>query len=302
MSVRQPFTVAQTHGILWRASTEQWSSSDHCGWASMYASTQREAPYQDRFPAVEDHLIILHLDGPVTVDRGIENRWERRCIAPGGMFVMPGGVDFGVCLGGSLSTLHLYVRRAVVEEVAAEMVRGDPACLELLPRFGNIDAVMARTLLGVQQLLAERDQADLAYVDYLARTIAARLIALCSPGGGSAPEPEPRARLGRAQLNRVIEFMRENMDASIGLTAIARVANLSPSHFARRFRATLGVTPHRFLMRLRVERAQWLLSATDLSVAEIAAATGFSHQEHMTRVFRRHYGTTPGAYRRGFRS
>lgn len=302
MSVTQPFTVTQTHGILWRSSTERWSSSDHCGWGSLYASTQREAAYQDRFPAVEDHLIILHLDGPVTVERAIENHRERRRIAPGGMFIMPGGVDFGVCLGGSLSTLHLYVRRAVVEEVAAEMVRGDPARLEFLPRFGNIDAVMAHTLLGIQQLLVEPDQADLAYVDHLARTIAARFITLCSPDGDSSPDPGPRARLGRMQLNRAIEFMRENMDAPIGLAAIARAANLSPSHFARRFRVTLGVTPHRFLMRLRIERAQWLLSASDLSVAEIAAATGFSHQEHMTRVFRRHYGTTPGAYRRGFRS
>ena len=65
--------------------------------------------------AVDDHLLILHLDGPVTVHRRLGHKDSSRVIPPGGMFTMPGGMDFEVRLGGALQTLHLYLRRGLVE-------------------------------------------------------------------------------------------------------------------------------------------------------------------------------------------
>src|SRR5690606_30391219 len=95
-----------------------------------------------------------------------------------------------------------------------------------------------------------------------------------------------------------IDFMRANLDRSIDLAAIAGAARLSPSHFARQFRATVGMTPHQYLLQLRVGHAMRLLTETVWPVAEIAFACGFSHQEHLTRLFKRACGTTPAAYRK----
>lgn len=107
--------------------------------------------------------------------------------------------------------------------------------------------------------------------------------------------------LTRAQLARAVEAMEANLAGPLSLPEIAAAAGLSPAHFARRFKASLGVAPHRHLLRLRLERAKRLLRDTDRSVAQIAFECGFSHQEHMTRFFGRLAGTTPAAYRRAVR-
>jgi AraC family transcriptional regulator len=77
---------------------------------------------------------------------------------------------------------------------------------------------------------------------------------------------------------------------------------LSPSHFARQFRVTIGKAPHQYLRQLRIERAMLLLRETDTGVVEVAFACGFANQEHMTRLFKQHCGTTPAAYRNTLRA
>src|SRR5262249_1796356 len=141
-----------------------------------YASTQREVPFEDRFRAVEDQLIVLHLDGPVGVHRRIRHGEDSRGIAPGGMFMVPGGVDFGGRLAGRLPTLPLYVPRAVIEEVAEALLTGDPSGVETLPRFGDSDPLLEQLMLGVRDALNDENPSAVPYVDYLARAITARLI------------------------------------------------------------------------------------------------------------------------------
>jgi AraC family transcriptional regulator len=294
------FTVQQTHGILLRSGNEISAASDRYGWSSLYASVQREAPYEDSFAAVDDHLLILHLDGPVTVHRRLHREQLGRVIPPGGMFTMPGGMDFGVRLGGRLQTLHVYLRRGLVEEVAADLVPGDPAHVELVPIFGDSDPLIERLLLSIREVLENWDASATAYVDYLIRAVAARLIHEHS--SSAAPRKAAgRATMGRGQLAKAIDFMAANLDRSIDLAAIASAANLSPSHFARQFRMTVGVAPHHYLMQLRADRAKRLLAETAKPVVEIALSCGFANQEHLTRLFKRFCGTTPAAYRKARR-
>jgi AraC family transcriptional regulator len=74
---------------------------------------------------------------------------------------------------------------------------------------------------------------------------------------------------------------------------------LGPSQFSRRFKARTGVAPHQYLLDLRVDEAARLLRSGTDPIALVAARCGFSHQEHLTRVFRARLGTTPGTVRRG---
>ena len=90
----RPFTVNDTHGILLRPEHRIIAASDRLGWKSLYASMQREAPYGAAYVGVPDHLIILHLDGPVTVSRVLGKSWASRIIPPGGLFMLPVGIDF----------------------------------------------------------------------------------------------------------------------------------------------------------------------------------------------------------------
>lgn len=113
------------------------------------------------------------------------------------------------------------------------------------------------------------------------------------PGAG----PDGANALSPLQLRRVLLFVEQNLDDDLSLATLAAVAGLSPSHFARRFKAAIGEAPHRYVLSRRVNGAKRLLLATDMPLAEIAAAAGFSSQAHLTGIFGRAVGMTPGVYR-----
>jgi AraC family transcriptional regulator len=82
------------------------------------------------------------------------------------------------------------------------------------------------------------------------------------------------------------------------LADLAAIAGTSQTAFARGFKRATGTSPYRYLMQQRIAQATRLLTNTQTPIAEVALACGFSHQEHLTRLFHRETGTTPAAYRR----
>ncbi|NEV01045.1 helix-turn-helix domain-containing protein [Bradyrhizobium uaiense] len=98
-------------------------------------------------------------------------------------------------------------------------------------------------------------------------------------------------------LRRVREHIDANIEQRISVEALARLADLSVWYFVRAFKQSVGVTPHDYLIRRRVERTMKLLSDTDLSLSEIALAAGFADQSHCARRFRQHVGMSPRDYR-----
>lgn len=95
---------------------------------------------------------------------------------------------------------------------------------------------------------------------------------------------------------------RDAMDRAyaqpLDVPALARIAHVSPAHFARTFRATFGETPHRYLQRRRVERAMFLLRETDRSITDICFEVGFGSPGTFSRTFRDIVGRSPREYRR----
>ncbi|NDK23821.1 helix-turn-helix transcriptional regulator [Streptomyces sp. TR1341] len=104
------------------------------------------------------------------------------------------------------------------------------------------------------------------------------------------------------ETNRRMLRARDTMDRDyarpLDVPALARVAHVSPAHFARAFRATFGETPHRYLQRRRVERAMYLLRESDRSVTDIAFEVGFGSPGTFSRTFRDIVGSSPRAYRK----
>jgi AraC family transcriptional regulator len=295
------FSAHETHGVLWRPGNRIRATSEGVGWSSLFASAQREACFEGSFPGVPDHFVVLHLDGPVNADFTAGKSRERRIIAPGGISLVPAGMDFGLRLETALESVHVYVRSAVLREVASEFFDGDPERVELVPRFGHRDALIEQLALGIREALTDSDDPATVYADHLARALGAQLIRAHS---NLMPQDPARRRAGltRSQLARATEFMDVNLSERLSLSEIAEAAGLSPAHFIRQFKASMGLAPHKYLVRLRLERAMRLLRETDSSIAQIAFDCGFSHQEHMTRFFGRLAGTTPAVFRRTART
>jgi AraC-like DNA-binding protein len=101
--------------------------------------------------------------------------------------------------------------------------------------------------------------------------------------------------------NRRMLRARDTIDRSfaapLDVAALARVAHVSPAHFARQFRAVFGETPHRYLQRRRIERAMELLRDTDLPVTEVCLEVGFASLGTFSRTFSAVVGESPSAYR-----
>jgi AraC-like DNA-binding protein len=93
-------------------------------------------------------------------------------------------------------------------------------------------------------------------------------------------------------------YVQENLANPIRIADMALLAQLSPHHFCRTFRASLNETPHTYVVRMRVKRASALLRTTSLSLCRIAADCGFANQAHFNKLFRKFLGQSPGAWRR----
>ena len=106
--------------------------------------------------------------------------------------------------------------------------------------------------------------------------------------------------LQKWRLKRVLQYVDENLAGKITLQHLAAVAGLSRMHFAAQFRAAVGMRPHDFLLKRRIERAQELLRRADVSLVDVALTVGFQTQAHFTTVFKRFAGDTPYQWRSAY--
>jgi AraC family transcriptional regulator len=109
-----------------------------------------------------------------------------------------------------------------------------------------------------------------------------------------------RGGLGSARLRRIKELVHVKMEDDLSLDEMAESVGLSTAHFARMFRKSTGETPHRFVLRQRIERAKAMLRAPDARILDVAVACGFKTQQHFAQVFRDVCRVSPRAYRQDF--
>ncbi|WP_202913102.1 helix-turn-helix domain-containing protein [Acuticoccus sediminis] len=146
---------------------------------------------------------------------------------------------------------------------------------------------------------------DLGQVRACLRQLASLLaedVGTVSPSG-DAVESGGTTRGGLApwQIRRVAAYVEANLGQSVSIADLAGTVRLSNGHFCRAFKASVGMTPHTFIVRRRVEHAQVLMLTTADTLSHIAAACGLTDQAHLTRLFRRYVGVTPLTWRRTWR-
>jgi AraC family transcriptional regulator len=115
-----------------------------------------------------------------------------------------------------------------------------------------------------------------------------------------SPERAKPVRGGLApwQVRRVIAHIEAHLDEAIKNRELAALVRLSSFHFCRAFRGSFADSPHCYIVRRRVERAQGLMLTTNVPLAQIAVSCGIADQAHFNRLFRRLVGETPGTWRR----
>ena len=107
--------------------------------------------------------------------------------------------------------------------------------------------------------------------------------------------------LARDVLRRAIRFINDNLNSTLKWGEIASAVGVDQFSFGRGFKLATGMTPRQYIIRCRLRRAMKLLAKEQVSLADIALEVGCSCQSHLTTLFRKHLGTTPGAFRESAR-
>jgi AraC family transcriptional regulator len=119
--------------------------------------------------------------------------------------------------------------------------------------------------------------------------------------GGIASREQPLGPLASHVLRGILKYIDTHLDTALGIDNLAVQAGLSASHFSRCFLKSVGITPHSYVLRRRLLRAQELLAQNDMSLLDVALTTGFADHSHFCRRFREFVGATPRAYRARYR-
>lgn len=122
---------------------------------------------------------------------------------------------------------------------------------------------------------------------------------LCRTRGIQAPPAAgERGQFSRWQWSHLRDLIENDLTGDLSLSALAASVSLSKPHFVRLFRNTTGTSPHRYIVKMRTERARQMIQASELPLVAIASEAGFASQSHLSRIFRRTYGVTPGEMRK----
>jgi AraC family transcriptional regulator len=122
-------------------------------------------------------------------------------------------------------------------------------------------------------------------------------VALVRDHTTAPPRPAPGRELRREQLQAVLALVDDDLSAPLTVADLAARAHVSVFHFSRLFRASTGVSPHRYVVQRRLAHARELLTRTDVPIAQVAQRCGFADQSHLTRLVRAHLGCTPAQLR-----
>ncbi|HJP85181.1 MAG TPA: AraC family transcriptional regulator [Gemmatimonadaceae bacterium] len=236
------------------------------------------------------HYVSLNVDErPVTLELKGEHGFRRVVLRRGSAWVVPAGDVISL----RVNSTFRYVRMSV-DPIYFSRLAGDPDSkpIQLHRTYGVTKSQIGHIL---DALVAEADSGNpggLAFVEALAVGLS-RQIALHA--GAPMRVERLRGGLSSAARRRTLEIMDAHYGANLTVDLLAHEVGLSPAHFARAFKETMGRAPHNYLLTLRLEKARRLLDDSEAGLSEVAQRTGFADQAHFTRLFKREFGVTPGA-------
>jgi AraC family transcriptional regulator len=237
------------------------------------------------------HQLIYFLNrfrGTIATDQGR----ERPCVLPSGTFAFfPAGVTSQWYLTSGRA-IQILQRPDTYTNLAFDILQEGRGAL--VPKYGLCDPRVSRIVLTIANDI-EHHFLDRFMADALNITLAVQVSRLCCSAMTVAPAS--LNGLSHERLRRVYDYVEAHLNRHLTLTELASVSGLSTYHFSRSFKQRVGVGPQRYLIQRRLERAKTLIRHSNQPLALIAQETGFVDQSHLTSVFHRLIGVTPGRFR-----
>ena len=232
------------------------------------------------------HLICFPL---LAGKRRFECRMADRTVShsppPGSLAICPAGIDSGADAEGSVDVIFIAIDPDRLALAAAEDGAVEAQLIERMPGYDQGLLDLAGTLVsqsagGYPNGALFWNECASAFIDGLVARHTSR------------PVRPTRGTLSKAVLGRLRDYIVAHLDEPVEVATLAKLAGRSPFHFTRVFARSVGMTPHRYVVHLRLQRAIELVRDGRSALAEIAAQTGFADQSHLSRWIRRVQGVS----------
>ena len=243
------------------------------------------------------HAIALGIHtsvGDAAGYRWLDGKRHREVRPVGGIAIIPAGMAHRCSWDSEAQFMVLALEPDLLKQMGQDWV--NPDRLQLLPRFMDAgDDFVYRLFFALKGEVDSNGLGSPLMVDSLKTALAVHLLRhycatqprLSSISGG----------LSVANWNQVKAYIDAHLHQNLKLVELAAIAQISPTYFARLFKQSEGITPHQYILKQRIDRAQSLLRHSELSLADIAVRVGFCDQSHLTRCFKRLVGVTPTQFR-----
>jgi AraC family transcriptional regulator len=265
------------------------ANSFEYGWQGMNLILEREV--RGEIPGAEMdfhqhfHLITIALDN-VRASHKTAHGWQHIDYQAGDVTILPIAETFPqIILDRDVHLLELFLN-------PRQMMSLSPS-KELEPQFQVRDKLIEQMGLALYRELKISGAETSFYAESMSIALSAHLVQ-----NYSATRIAPvQGLLSTRNLQIVKDYIEANLTAPLTVAELSEVVNLSIHHFAVLFRRTVGLTPHQYVLKMRIDRATILLKTTKQPIVTIAHLVGFNTQSHFTRVFHQHTQLTPKQYR-----
>ena len=232
------------------------------------------------------HHICFSLTSNAPFDCRIADRALSHKPSPGNLAICPAGADYAAESEGSVEATIVAIDPGQFALAAAE---GSAFEAELIERFSGCDQALFDLARSLAVECADGYPNGPLFWNGMASSFIDGLLVRHTAKFKGLPV----GRLEEQVLGRLRDYVVAHLDERIEAGALAKIAGRSPFHFTRVFARSVGMTPYRYVVHLRLQRALELMRDGRHSLAEIAAATGFADQSHLSRWVRRVHGVSP---------
>lgn len=239
--------------------------------------------------AARQHQICFQLSPALRMARRLADRALRHESSAGMLSICPAGMD---CAGDGEATFDSVLVAVEPRHLALAAAENTALEADLIGCLSGHD----QALLELACLLAWESADNYPNGPLFWNEAANRFIAGLISRHTKEAQLRVRGSLGKGVLTRLRDYVIAHLDEQIEVATLASMAGRSPFHFTRVFARAVGVTPYRYVVHLRLQRAVELLREGKSGLAEIAAATGFADQSHLSRWVRRVHGVSPSQF------
>ena len=270
------------------------NSSVNLGWQGITVELHSLPPSEYPEHYIQGHrLAIMRRGKPITYEWKQESNWKSRQTHPGTFFLQSHGDlntprwfdPFEII---AISIEPSFVARCFQDTVNCDLLRFQECRAEC-------DRHIARFAAHFEAELFNSNYGGTLYGESLALAFSLYLLERYSKS--ATVLPRPKGKLSSLQLKEVIEYIHAYLDLELSLIELAAQLNLSPFHFARLFKKSLGLSPHKYVMQNRIERAKKLITvASHIPLSDIALQAGFYDQTHFGKTFKKYVGVSPKTF------